>query len=515
MSCFKKIRVRRKKFQDSHLPNLFKQKDELFALLKEAEDGNDEDESDRINRSLEIILDEISSKCAEENKKAINKVRSLLVDTSDGINPSKIWDVKKKLIPKITPENPSAMKDKRGNIVTDKNHIKKLLRDSYKERLEPNKIEDSLEELEQLKEFLYSQRLSKARLKLTRDWNLEDLNQVLKNLPNGKSRDLHGHTYELFKFGGTALKLSLVRMANNIKLTQRFPKILLQAKITSIWKGKSDKSDPESYRGVFSLVKARSIIDRLIYNDNYYTIDAAMSCSNIGARKKRNIRDHLFVFNSVVNEISVRKHHADVQVYDVRRCFDKMWGHETLNDIFEAGLDNDQFAMVASSSEKCEVYVKAPWGSLCDRFVVTDVEMQGSVLAPLRCSVQVDSLGKQFMSDQNLHSQLFRYLGCVSIPPLSMIDDVITITECGVNSINLNAAVQSKIDSKRLTLNEEKCVKMHFGRKSIHCPSLKIHSSMMKSSSKQCYLGDIYTTDCKTDEHIQMRYKKGVGIVNN
>ena len=186
MSCFKKIRVRRKKFQDSHLPNLFKQKDELFALLKEAEDGNDEDESDRINRSLEIILDEISSKCAEENKKAINKVISLLVDTSDGINPSKIWDVKKKLIQKITPENPSAMKDKRGNIVTDKNHIKKLLRDSYKERLEPNKIEDSLEELEQLKEFLYSERLSKTRLKLTRDWNLEDLNQVLRNLPKPK-----------------------------------------------------------------------------------------------------------------------------------------------------------------------------------------------------------------------------------------------------------------------------------------------------------------------------------------
>ena len=73
---------------------------------------------------------------------------------------------------------------------------------------------------------------------------------------------------------------------------------------------------------------------------------------------------------------------------------------------------------------------------------------------------------------------------------MSMIDDIITITECGVNSINLNAAVQSKIDSKRLTLSEEKCVKMHFGKESIQCPTLKVHQSSMRSSDKQKYLGN-------------------------
>ena len=81
----------------------------------------------------------------------------------------------------------------------------------------------------------------------------------------------------------------------------------------------------DSDRSVFNLIKVRCVIDRLIYNYNYPIIDAEMSCSNIGARKKRNIRDHLFVLNSVLHEVSSSEHQIDVQIFDVHKCFDKMW----------------------------------------------------------------------------------------------------------------------------------------------------------------------------------------------
>ena len=229
----------------------------------------------------------------------------------------------------------------------------------------------------------------------------------------------------------------------------------------------------------------------------------------------RNIRDHLFVLNSVLHEVSERQHQVDLQIYDVRKCFDKMWGHETSNDMFETGVDNDQFVMIANSNKKCEVSVKTPWGSLCDKFTVDEVEMQGSVLAPLRCSLQVDTLGKQFMSDSQMMEQVYKYKNCVTIPPISMVDDILTVTECGVNSIKVNAAVQSKVDTKRLTLSEDKCAKMHFGKGINMCPYLKTHCSEMLSSKKQKYLGDIYTVDFKIDENIEMRHNKGIGIVNN
>ena len=133
-------------------------------------------------------------------------------------------------------------------------------------------------------------------------------------------------------------------------------------------------------------------------------------------------------------------------------------------------------------TKNCEVAVKAPSGSLCDKFTIEDVEMQCPP-PPLRCSVQVDSLRKQFMNNQ-----VYKYMNCVSIPPMAMIDDVITVTECGVNSIKVNASVQSMMDTKRLTLSREKCVKMHFGKDSTCCPTLRVHDSEMKSSLKQKYL---------------------------
>ena len=50
-------------------------------------------------------------------------------------------------------------------------------------------------------------------------------------------------------------------------------------------------------RGFFNVVKIRSILDKMIYSDKYDIIDNSMSGSNIGGRKGRNIRDHLFVIN--------------------------------------------------------------------------------------------------------------------------------------------------------------------------------------------------------------------------
>ena len=95
-----------------------------------------------------------------------------------------------------------------------------------------------------------------------------------------------------------------------------------------------------------------------------------------------------------------------------------------------------------------------------------------------------------------------------------MIDDVLTLSVCGTNSILLNSAVQSKMSTKRLTLSKDKCVKLHFGQDTENCPRLKMGHANMSLSCKQKYLGEIYTTDNRSDETILMRHNKGLGIAN-
>ena len=45
----------------------------------------------------------------------------------------------------------------------------------------------------------------------------------------------------------------------------------------------------------------QSILDRLMYNDLYETIDTSLTDGNMGARKERNIRDNIFVLGAVIN----------------------------------------------------------------------------------------------------------------------------------------------------------------------------------------------------------------------
>ena len=73
--------------------------------------------------------------------------------------------------------------------------------------------------------------------------------------------------------------------------------------ITSLYKNVGLKSDIGNERGIFNLNKVRSIFDKVIYSDCYDIIDKNMSYSNVGGRKRRNIRDHLFVVHAAVNDV--------------------------------------------------------------------------------------------------------------------------------------------------------------------------------------------------------------------
>ena len=132
--------------------------------------------------------------------------------------------------------------------------------------------------------------------------------------------------------------------------------------------------------------------------------------------------------------------------------------------------------------------------------------MQGTVLTPIKCSVQIDTLGKELLADDSV--KLYK------IPPMALIDDVLTVTACGIDSIAMNAAIQSKVNNKRLELGHSKCFQMHIGNEKSNCPNLKVHSKDMLTANSERYLGDILSTDGKIEENLKKRQSKGIGIVN-
>ena len=97
------------------------------------------------------------------------------------------------------------------------------------------------------------------------------------------------------------MKLAVLKLMNKIKDEQIYPKCLELCNISSIWKKKGSRNSFDSYRGIFRVTIFRSILEKLIYNDEYINIDKNLTDANVGARKKRNIRDNIFVLNAITN----------------------------------------------------------------------------------------------------------------------------------------------------------------------------------------------------------------------
>ena len=134
-------------------------------------------------------------------------------------------------------------------------------------------------------------------------------------------------------------------------------------------------------------------------------------------------------------------------------------------------------------------------------------------MAGLKCSVSIDTIGKECL--ENVHPVLYKYKNCTSVPPLSLIDDVITVSSCSSDSVRMNATIQAKIQGKQLELGQKKCFQMHIGRNSGYCPSLTVHNKEMFTTNREKYLGEILSSSGKIDNNVLERYNKGVGIVND
>ena len=408
-----KIIIGKKKI-NPELEFLFQRKEFLIDSLSKLEDSDDIREAEKVEEDLIVVKESVAKICSGTNKRIVEDYRVSCDDGIEGYSQPKTWKLKKKLAPKNTFDPPAAKKDKSGNLITDKKGLETLYIDTYKDRLKPNTIATVLENVKYLKEYLFQLRLKHASSIISEDWKMADLEKVLKSLKNGNACDPHDHIYNLYKYGGKDLKYSLMKLFNLVKRKQKYPDILQPSNISSFYKKKGDKSDLNNDRGVFNVVKIQSILDKLIYNDKYDIIDQSMSGSNIGGRKGRNIRDHLFVINGILNDVIKTKQNVDIEIMDIAKCFDKMWYEETANDIYNAGVNDDKFVLLANSNYKCQVAVKTPWGSTTERIILEKIEMQGTVPAPLKASVQLDTLGKECLESSD---GLFKYKGCVNLTP--------------------------------------------------------------------------------------------------
>ena len=288
---FKKVRINNKKLKEYG--------DKEFNLLCEQRTSL----SQYINKNncqlgkviAKATLTSVEKKMVEKtSERNAQKIRKLIGETKtlDGtFNQVNFWKLKKKMMPQSM-DIPIAKRDSKGNLVTSEIPLKKLYKETYKERLSPGRIKSGLEDILALKSQLWLRRNEEMRKQKSNPWTMIDLERSLKCLKPNKARDPHGLVNELFMEGriGKNLKEALLMFFNEIKAKQKIPNFMNHANIISIFKQKSSKEDMSNQRGIFGITIMKTVLDYLIYNEYYDAIDNTMSDSNARGRKKRMAR---------------------------------------------------------------------------------------------------------------------------------------------------------------------------------------------------------------------------------
>ena len=152
-------------------------------------------------------------------------------------------------------------------------------------------------------------------------------------------------------------------MFNQMKCELVIPECLRTAHVTILHK-KKWRLDLNNWRVIFVCSVIRTILMKLIYERTYDKVDQSMTDSQIGARNKRSVRNHLFILNSILGDVmsSVKKESIDLSIMDFRQMFDSEKLSTCLNAMYDAEIKDEILALIYEANKTTYFAVKTPHG---------------------------------------------------------------------------------------------------------------------------------------------------------
>ena len=161
---------------------------------------------------------------------------------------------------------------------------------------------------------------------------------------------------------------------------------------------------------------------------------------------------------------------------------------------------------------------------------------QGDPWGSMQCGVMVDRFGKDSLAEE---LEPYQYKGKVPVPLLGMVDDVLSISECGYKMSRMNAFLNAKTAVKRLQFEQNKCHIMHVGKNipdhkkdtlfvdgwemkevknkstgEVEVDEIFKGNSIISESNNEKYLGQIISSDGSNVANVTGRSNKGTGMTH-
>ena len=428
VECFKKIRISTVK------------KTKKCKIFKKRKKGI---QNDWRKEKLQAESDLKKENASMNYNKILSSIHIL---NGDRNKQNSVWKLKHNFFPKLKPPLPVAKKNLDGKVVTNTEALKKLYIEHFVHRMRSRPILPNLKSHQKIVEQHFYELLQISKFNKFPDWTLDNLNKVLRSLKRKQSQDTMEFANEIFLLDniGVDLKKSLLLLCNNIKNSMIIPDFMKHIFVTAIPKKLKSPLNLENERFICLVPKIRSVLIKLIYNSIIGVIEDNLTSSNIGARKGRSPRDHLFVLHSVVSETLRGKEGVDLVFYDVVQCFDSLWVHKTLTDLHSNGVTNNLLNVLHELSRSAKVSVKTPVG-VTEEKEVEDIIMQGETISSILCTNSMDVISK------DCKLKPYKYKKEVDVPKMGFVDDILDINRCGEETVKMNEYTIDEFNKRKLS----------------------------------------------------------------
>uniref|UniRef100_A0A3P9JF00 ribonuclease H n=1 Tax=Oryzias latipes TaxID=8090 RepID=A0A3P9JF00_ORYLA len=222
----------------------------------------------------------------------------------------------------------------------------------------------------------------------------EEVEQAVGKLKVGKAAGVDGCAVECLKSGGAIVIEWLVRLLNVCFANGQVPLDWMSACVVPLYKGKGDKYECGSFRGISLLSVVGKVYGRVLINRVVEGTEGMIGEEQCGFRRGRGCVDQVFVVRQVCEKFLAKGREVFWAFMDLEKAYDRIDREALWVVLSMYGIDGSLLEGVKSFYRNSRACVRVG-NSMSEWFPVRVGLRQGCVMSPWLFNVYMDGVVKE------------------------------------------------------------------------------------------------------------------------
>ena len=342
---------------------------------------------------------------------------------------------------------------------------------------------------------------------LNSPFTMEELDNAIKSLKNGKASSFDHVSNEMIKSLNENMKNLLLKLFN---LCLRSGVYLWSKSVITPSHKKGCIRNPDNYRAIavcscIGKLLSTMLLSRLVTHRHMTHPDPP---NQAGFTKGSQCNDHIFTLMSIIEKYKMVKRKIYAVFIDLRKAFDLVCRQALLFKLACYGVNGGFYEIIKDMYSKSEGHIKID-GKISEAFKILKRTEQGHPLSPELFKVyfkKLSDLLNEALADCPTLSGL-------SVTHLAWADDLVILALDQESLQKLLDIIATYCDDWGLEINISKTKFMVFNGRVPDTPNWrpKIHGNDVEMVACYCYLGIIISSNGKFKQATDSLYRKGLG----